>query len=294
MIANLNQIEEITLPNTLNRIPHLLKRLNSSNVNQVEVYRSLKSNTSNIGLYLAILGKSIKEVKMHSSNSGMLYDFFNTKYTPRKEYFLPTDDLSKIFFSDNVELFNQLNKRKNLVLGSEKGGWMGMQKAMYEIASSDWEGLKETIDYLKSIKGDYDPLFHDIDNYFNIYDAFLVKDKGMLEVALNKLEAESFRKVRQKQIPFEKYISIITTALAKLAWMHGMEVKIDSKYVPQELLPFVPLTEYTIPYKFLRDFYSAEGINWPYDPVYPELQDWANDPENPENNRKGYFRRLFT
>ena len=241
------------------------------------------------------MDQNLEFSKQKFSESGMIYDLINTKYNSEKEYWIGTDDLSSILISDNVALYCELNKRKRYNLGEEKGGWKGMQKAMFEIAASDWSGLEDTIRYLELIKEPYDELFHDIDNYFIIYKSFIEKDAGTLEKALNVLEQPQFRKVRQRHITMEKYVSLITTALAKLAHMHGMEVEIDSEYVLKEMLPFEPLEEYAIPYWFLRDFYRDQGVDWRYDPIYPELQDWDNDPENP--NRKGgegFFRRLFS
>ncbi len=261
--------------------------------NPVKVLSSMKYDPLNIGRYDILLGNNLEAAKQKLSDSGMLYDLINTKYNSGKEYWIGIDDLSSILISDNKELYHELNIRKRYNLGEEKGGWFGLLKAMFEIAASDWTGLEDTIRYLESIEGSYDELFHDIDNYFLIYKCFIEKDEDGLERALNILEQPQFRKVRQRRITIEKYISLITTALAKLAWMHGMEVRIESEYVPKKLLPFEPLEEYTIPYKFLRDFYREQGIDWRYDPIHPELQDWDNDPENPDRKKGGFFKTLF-
>ena len=63
--------------------------------------------------------------------------------------------------------------------------------------------------------------------------------------------------------------------------------------IPIDLLKISPLQEYPIPYKILRYWYRTEGINWNYQPIHPELQDWENDPENPDRNKGGFFKNLF-
>lgn len=249
---------------------------------------SVKQDLLNIGLYELL----VSGLRNKLSHAGMFYDCYLTKVS--NGYWIGIDDLSLIILSDNVALLKELNKRKNYTLGEEEGGWCGMQYAMMQIAASDWDGLRETIKYLKGVTPPYDDFFHDINIYYQLYDGFLERDNQKIEVSLNALETHNFRMVRQSRLTLEKDISIVTLALGRLAWMYGMEVEIESKFVPNELLPFEPLEEYTIPYKFLRNFYREQGVDWRYDPVFPELQDWASDPENPNRNKGGFFNKLFS
>ena len=91
----------------------------------------------------------------------------------------------------------------------------------------------------------------------------------------------------------EEILSFFPLAYAKIAWLKGMEIDPGSPYMPIELLRVAPLEEYTIPYWFLRDWYRDQGVDWRYDPLYPELQNWDNDPENPNKKKDGFFKRLF-
>ena len=284
-IENLNKANN----STLQTISRREKMIFENHQNKIKIASSMKLNFLSLGKYSILKGEL--DCRNNLSIGGMLYDFALTEV--QNGYWIGIDDISLIILSDNVELFKELNKRKNYSLGEEDGGWCGMQYAMMQIAASDWEGLKDTILYLKSVQPPYDNLFHDIEIYFSLYDGFLKEDTLKVEESLNALEQEGYRKVRQKRLSVEKDVSIITLALGRLAWMHGMKVSIDSDYVPKELLPFAPLDEYTIPYKFLRDFYREQGIDWKYDPVYPELQDWDNDPENPKRNKGGFLNRIL-
>ena len=92
----------------------------------------------------------------------------------------------------------------------------------------------------------------------------------------------------------EEIISFFPIVYAKIAWRKGLKVDPQSKYMPIELLEVRPLDEYTIPYWFLRDYYREKGIDWRYDPIHPELQDWENDPENPNRKNDGFFKKLFS
>ena len=162
------------------------------------------------------------------------------------------------------------------------------------IATSNWDKLSNVYDLFMYIFDKPDSNFREMSIYKDLLLGFINKDIEKIEVNLNLLESSILKKHRINETLEEKYISINTTALAKLAWMHGMEVKIESDYVPRHLLPHEPLEEYTIPYKFLRDFYRNQGIDWRYDPIHPELQDWENDPENPNRKKGGYFNKLFS
>lgn len=59
--------------------------------------------------------------------------------------------------------------------------------------------------------------------------------------------------------------------------------------MPINVLEVKLIEEYTIPFWFLRDFYREQRIDWRYDPIYPALQDWMNDPENPKKLVKMAF-----
>jgi hypothetical protein len=149
--------------------------------------------------------------------------------------------------------------------------------ARYIISSiypvTDKEDYINKRDYLLKKQKKHHSLFHDPTDFFMIYEGFLGRDAAKLEKGLNKLENPKYKKRRTRIFGMEKVISLITTALAKLAWMHGMEVSVASDYVPEWILPFEPLEEYGVPYKFLWEYYQQQGVHdWPYRPVHPELQ----------------------
>ena len=41
---------------------------------------------------------------------------------------------------------------------------------------------------------------------------------------------------------------------AKIAWLHGYHVEVDTPYIPKEWLPIAPLNEYIDQYDFLKKF----------------------------------------
>jgi len=222
---------------------------------------------------------------------GLCYNFVNEVYNPPEEYWLGGDSQSFILMSDNKELYTLMCNNFKGMYSPEYPGYANT-KAMFQIACGEWEGLAETKKFVEA-HCDKD-FWQSKEMWLLIYDAFLKRDVEKLSEVITMLDSAKHKKQRIRNDTIEKYISPRTIAMAKLAWMHGMEVNIDSPYVPKELLPFEPLEEYTIPYKFLRDYYRPLGYSWRYDPVYPELQDWDNDPENPDRNKGGFLKRLFS
>ena len=108
------------------------------------------------------------------------------------------------------------------------------------------------------------------------------RDEAKLRKGIEQFESKFIKGKMIKGNLFEKILSFLSLFYLKIAWRKGMELYVDSEFIPREILPIEPLEEYTIPYWFLRDFYREQGETWRYDPVYPELQNWSTDPENPQ------------
>ena len=60
------------------------------------------------------------------------------------------------------------------------------------------------------------------------------------------------RKARNDLPLREDLISIDVLVLAKIAWLHGIEIDPQSDYVPREWLPMTPNAEYIDPYDFMK------------------------------------------
>jgi len=177
----------------------------------------------------------------------------------------------------------------------------------------EWQGNGNSATFNLAIQGllrsDEDMIFQSLQKYKDSYakgeqklwmknhilaiESMMQKDKSGLEQAILGYEHKTIQKEMIKADICEEVISFWGTLWAKLGWMKGIYPMADTKRVPIELLESKPLKEYTIPYWFLRDFYRAQGVDWRYDPVYPELQDWENDPENPNRKKGGFFGKFF-
>jgi hypothetical protein len=87
---------------------------------------------------------------------------------------------------------------------------------------------------------------------YEFYKALHNSDKARMEEVLEKLTSPKIHKKRNDNPLLNQYISFPALGYAKLAWRKGIEVEVNSKLVPIELLPVQPLDKYEIPYEFLQ------------------------------------------
>ena len=123
------------------------------------------------------------------------------------------------------------------------------------------------IDAIQSVlKDDYERLDYCLSRFHKIFAKNIEKsfigclsffngikqgNKEEIEAGLKEL-LKSYKK-RGVLPKYQAYISIDTTTLAKLAWLKGIQVEIDSSLVPKELLPIRPLEKYEDRYDFLKE-----------------------------------------
>ncbi|GHU68272.1 hypothetical protein FACS189413_04770 [Bacteroidia bacterium] len=87
---------------------------------------------------------------------------------------------------------------------------------------------------------------------YDFFKALYTENKGNMENILEKFLTPKIHKYRTNDIILDKFISLPAIGYAKLAWRKGIEVEVNSKLVPKELLPVQPLEDYEIPYEFLK------------------------------------------
>ena len=214
----------------------------------------------------------------------MVYD---RRLTIEGETYLSLQNLMYLSFSENQSILNRLSQKSNIDLSKDTNGWLGEIQAFYNIIDGDWKALSATTQHLRNINGAYHKLFFP-EIHFKLYKGFIKQDQVLIEQSINELILENKKVNRRESIPEEKYVSFGVLSYVKQAYKYGMpiwkSINIETLHdylIPQGWLDYTPLSEYTISLKFLRDFYRRQNIDWRYAPIYPELQDWENDPENP-------------
>lgn len=132
----------------------------------------------------------------------------------------------------------------------------------------EWDRLGERCEQILGMEIKKDRKYL-IDHRF--YLALAKCDKTEMESVLTELTSPKIAKVRNHEFAFtftEHFIATHATMYAKLAWLNGYEVEIDTPWIPKEWLPVKSLAEYPEPWDFLKvfdiwtPFNDEEDIIW--------------------------------
>jgi hypothetical protein len=81
----------------------------------------------------------------------------------------------------------------------------------------------------------------------DFYSLILNGEKEELEKLITK-----HARIKSADPLIENFISYLATFEAKICWMRGIQVQIDSPFVPMDLMPVQPLPQYDDVYEFLK------------------------------------------
>lgn len=132
----------------------------------------------------------------------------------------------------------------------KEGGMPIYAHCIQMILKEDWEMLARDLDILErvTLPKEGGPL-NKLDYAF--YKAMLARDKSAVEGVISQLVSPKIHRQQNDDPILSKYISMPALGYAKLAWLKGIRVEVDSPLVPKELLPVEPLAHYTDTYDFL-------------------------------------------
>ncbi|MCS4300149.1 MULTISPECIES: Imm49 family immunity protein [Acinetobacter] len=137
--------------------------------------------------------------------------------------------------------------------------------------NGEWDELRQRCELILSLDLKKDKKYL-IDHRF--YLALANGDQREIENVLTELTSPKIAKVRNYEFAFtftEHFISTFATLYAKLAWMSGYEVQIDTPYIPKEWLPITPLNSYPEPWKFMQDFEIFTPLDEPWQMFSPKV-----------------------
>lgn len=238
--------------------------------------KGVKSSLTNINNFLAIHSllenQSIINSKERCSTIGQLAEYLNTYLASATWLGYRFSNFTYALCSDHLQLIERLGKLPiHPSIASVAQSENCIMFAMMALIRKDEEAVEQYIRTLEGIMRNskaskYVPI------YMDTLKGFVNKDPVALKRAILKFEDKRLKAGRIRANVDEKYISIMALGFTKLAWLQGMEIKVESEYIPKAWLPHNPLKDYTIPYWFLRDYYRELGVGWTYQPVYPEIQ----------------------
>ena len=161
-------------------------------------------------------------------------------------YCLLSDNLSAQCWASQylVSDFYELHK-KNVSCNNPESyffHWLQVKLAM----QGDWDNLVKRAKFFLENPPKKGVLYH-IDA--NFYKALAGGDIDKMEACLKELISPNVHKHRGFGNVFNFEVGLLAPwafILAKIAWIHGYQVKVDNEYVPNQLLPVSPLSEYPI------------------------------------------------
>lgn len=230
--------------------------LNKPNHNIFRIASTLRADNVSKFLYFLFEENDIEKAKQSIYLGQKLLEFMNK--CEKNKYF-PTQ-LNKLFFlcSDSREVIDNFKKFDietipNLEYRIEQGHTLGFvaqqilkcnnQKALY---------------YLDIYRTKYRP--HTLKIYdIEILEAIINEDKTKIQELLKiYLLPKNHNKSSEKGMLSHGLLSYEATVFAKLAWLKGIEVNVNHKLLPKELLPVQPNENYIIEYDFLKPDFKQE------------------------------------
>jgi hypothetical protein len=151
--------------------------------------------------------------------------------------------------SDNIEVINTLANAENPELIRERDNplWARFHVHMLQLAiRGEHEALQAKI--WKLAKNGKKPEREECAKGQDFYSLLLKRDKAGLE----RLIQDKHARIKSVNVRIEDFLSYLGTLEAKLCWLKGIPVQIESPLVPMELMPIEPLAHYDDEYDFLK------------------------------------------
>ncbi len=125
--------------------------------------------------------------------------------------------------------------------------------AIYALANGDFEKVALCIEAAKYLfnKGQHKSAHLDL--HVNAWQAIETRDKTRLQKGLLTLIHKSHKYLNQDNYIAKHFISSPSIGYLKAAWLLGLEVEVDHKYIPMELMPYQPLPIYEKRFWFMLD-----------------------------------------
>lgn len=192
--------------------------------------------------------------KHHFYVCGLLYEAMaklSTTRTQENSIFMAYNNrLAYALVSDNADLIGRLASHRGTAYEHHiKAG--SLVVATQFALQDNWDALTEMMTiYNHQIEKRREKWRTNDRNFFT---GLLNRDTGLVEQALKALLQPRTHKQRNIDALAQNIVSHPAFGYAKLAWLKGLPLSVDSPLVPQALLPVQPLAEYTNPYPFLNE-----------------------------------------
>jgi hypothetical protein len=197
---------------------------------------SIEMTHSHLAICAIYLDHDFVLARQHFSYCAIAKEYSDKKYG--HTIFSTMHNCSYAVLSDNsraIGHFNELVSKKTQTLAD------GFGRGVQAVLKKDATGIRDAIEILTKTtkKKGWEGQFA---GTVVVLTGLLQNDKAMVEKGLEALLAA--HKNQTQPVVLRDFFNIEATTLAKLAWMQGLEVNIDSPLLPKELLPVQECPEY--------------------------------------------------
>jgi hypothetical protein len=221
-------------------------------------------NFHNIHFIFAV--KAIQEGDFESAkvnfNTCALVDYLNVKKYNSRLFDFGVNYTSHPLLSDNesiISAYSQLRYHKDELVEYSMDEMVLLGKSciwantVQMFMCSNVDGIERNLNILETIvikrlQKSEKTLFYD----YNFYKALYSGNKSAIEEALERLTDPKTVSKRVSNLLLRNHIALPAFGYAKLAWRMGFEADIKSDLIAKELLPLKTLSEYQVPYDFLK------------------------------------------
>jgi hypothetical protein len=228
--------------------------------NNVNIYSSVYNSNIHYAIEYLFIDYDLVKVKECYSACGLIDEYcvnhFNSKFLDYDFH-----HVCYALLSDNEEMIQRYAKLRYKAYGKRldmdeyvlKGNGVILCNTIQFLMENNNEGIERNLNIYEINKKKLLRYGKGIELDFELFKALYARDKAKIEEQLEKLLAPRMHKRRTNNIILDKFISLPALGFAKLAWRHGIEVNVDNRLIPCELLPIQPNEYYEVSYDFLKE-----------------------------------------
>lgn len=231
-------------------------RMNFSLDNKRDTASNLWANEVLSALYTFFIEGDLRKTKAAYFKCGRITEFLTRKYDVGILTY-GRDHTAYVLLSDNYDLIHSFaNLRFNKYQGSTfneliEQGSLSLIYTIQSIIKNNIEGIEHGLFYSEKYATENKEMQLDV----KFLKALVNNDRGKMEDILKKLVSAEVHVKRNLDPCISKFISHPALGYAKLAWLKGIEVKVNSPFIPKEWLPIQPLKdEEYVDYDFIKAY----------------------------------------
>ncbi len=221
--------------------PRLMNALKEGKTNERFISMAFWEDYQLFSLKSFFIDQDLGKAKQYWYNCGLLDLLLTTKYDEKLLDF-GINHLAYALLSDDQALITEYaNLRHSNYEAMIQNGTTAPMFALQCLIKEDWKEFERAMVIVKTRSARKFKM--ELDAEF--YTALAEKNKTKMEQVIEELVSPKVHKQRNiHHVLVNEFISHPALGYAKLAWIKGIEVEINSPLIPRELLPVAPLAAY--------------------------------------------------